>query len=63
MSCQPCDPRVLARSLTERGYSTWLDADRLAGGEALYNNLVEAILPAQCMVACISEAYVASVNW
>ncbi|KAJ3051956.1 hypothetical protein HK097_007045 [Rhizophlyctis rosea] len=61
-ACGPCDPRAVARSLTQHGYSTWLDADRLADGEALYNNLVDAILPAHCMVACISEAYVASIN-
>ena len=42
---QPCDPRKLARELSDAGYNTWLDVDRLGDGEPLYEELVKGILP------------------
>ncbi|KAJ3048726.1 Leucine-rich repeat serine/threonine-protein kinase 2 [Rhizophlyctis rosea] len=60
--CGPCDPRQLARDLSNGGYSTWLDVDRLGDSTPLYDELVKGILPSKCVVACISDAYIKSRN-
>ncbi|KAJ3034059.1 Leucine-rich repeat serine/threonine-protein kinase 2 [Rhizophlyctis rosea] len=60
--CGLCDPRQLARELSNAGYNTWLDVDRLGDGEPLYEEIVKGILPSKCVVACVSEAYVKSKN-
>ncbi|KAJ3049026.1 Ca(2+)-dependent cysteine protease [Rhizophlyctis rosea] len=60
--CGPCDPRKLARDLSDAGYITWLDVDRLGDGEPLYEELVKGILPAKCVIACVSAAYIESRN-
>ncbi|KAJ3015686.1 UNVERIFIED_CONTAM: Leucine-rich repeat serine/threonine-protein kinase 2 [Siphonaria sp. JEL0065] len=60
--CGSCDPRDLARKLTAAGYSTWLDVDRLEGGEPLYEHLVDAIKPSKFAVICVSSEYATSEN-
>ncbi|KAI8607346.1 hypothetical protein BC830DRAFT_1158992 [Chytriomyces sp. MP71] len=61
-ACGSCDPRVLARRLTEIGHVSWLDTDRLDGGEPLYETLVHAITPAKFIVVCVSDEYALSKN-
>ncbi|KAJ3255672.1 hypothetical protein HDU77_003557 [Chytriomyces hyalinus] len=58
--CGSCDPRLLARKLTAIGHVTWLDSDRLDGGEPLYQTLVNAITPAKFIVVCVSDEYALS---
>ncbi|KAJ3233008.1 hypothetical protein HDU81_002575 [Chytriomyces hyalinus] len=58
--CGSCDPRLLARKLTGIGHVTWLDSDRLDGGEPLYQTLVNAITPAKFIVVCVSDEYALS---
>ncbi|KAJ3044950.1 Leucine-rich repeat serine/threonine-protein kinase 2 [Rhizophlyctis rosea] len=62
LECGPCDPRQLARQLSDAGFPTWLDVDRLDDATPLYDELVTGILPSKCVVACISDAYIKSKN-
>ncbi|KAI8609087.1 hypothetical protein BC830DRAFT_883029 [Chytriomyces sp. MP71] len=58
--CGMCDPRDLARRLSNMGHPCWLDADRLEDGAPLYDHLVEAIKPAKFGIVCVSDEYVQS---
>ncbi|KAI9339329.1 hypothetical protein BDR26DRAFT_820927 [Obelidium mucronatum] len=58
----PCDPRQLARDLSNDGYSTWLDVDRLQLGKRLFEDLCDSILASKFAIICLSDQYLASEN-
>ncbi|KAJ3050715.1 Leucine-rich repeat serine/threonine-protein kinase 2 [Rhizoclosmatium hyalinum] len=57
-----CDPRELNRILKKRGFSTWLDVDRMTGGDVLPHQLMHGISRSKFAIVCVSDEYVRSPN-
>ncbi|KAJ3269765.1 hypothetical protein HK104_005065, partial [Borealophlyctis nickersoniae] len=56
-----CDPRNVNDALRRRGFSTWLDVERLRSGST-FEDSAAGILEAKLFVACISNDYAASAH-
>ncbi|CAF0705574.1 unnamed protein product, partial [Brachionus calyciflorus] len=56
------DPRELVKFFANHGIHAWIDIDNLDSTKQMFGEITKGINQAKCIVACISDEYVESLN-